>query len=183
MQGIRNTVIGTVVGGLLLAFILWVLDLLKPGLRAIWNILQTLVGLLATTIEVPVWLALLVAASLGALSLAILKLRAERKTLLTPGSVVPAEGDGSSTISLDGLKESDRSMLSVLFAADGDRVDVPALAEITSSSKLEVESAMERLAKRGFVDVHYNYVYGTSWTLTPEGRDKLLSLRGSQVSQ
>lgn len=74
----------------------------------------------------------------------------------------------------DDLSEEDLKALRVMIQASGERVFPQQLAEAIGVHPERAKHIMEKLEGRRFLNVSYNYLHGTSWLLSRNGRAELV---------
>jgi hypothetical protein len=62
----------------------------------------------------------------------------------------------------------------VFAETDGGRFNIVEMSYMVPVPKLRIEAALDALNKNGLVKVYRNYLDGTSYSLTSDGRDFLI---------
>ena len=160
---IRNGIVATVVGGLLLSLLLNVINVAPFIWDWITSALSSLVGLLFETLAIPVWLLLLLVAA------AILVVKYERKERVMPAAETLNEPGGDDEEHVE-FSDLEIQVLEALVAQDGGRLYIHEISDRTRASNIRVQRAIETLGERGLVAVNHNYLDGPGFYLTSTGR-------------
>jgi hypothetical protein len=172
-QPIKNGLIVTVGGGLVLALILWAVGrigaawgLVRDGLIAIW---QWLTG----SVPLPVWLVLVGLLYVTAVTLLLTKRRGA-EVAATLGEQPPSRAVERRLI----VRELDRFQKRVMRAmadADGATPTLGELADDVGTSLLRIEQTVEELEALGYLAMIRDVVNGPAVDVTRAGRDYLIA--------
>lgn len=174
---IRNAVIATIIGGLILSFILWLLGFLPN----VWEWIKTgtvwLCGAITSELSVPVWLlGLLLVFSfplLWRVGVKILSIVVPRKEQ----TMQTATGNADVPVGIrDQLSENELLALRALTDADGGPPYLDDVSRAIGQNQLRAEQVLDLLVKKGLVRYSSNYAYGTSYYLSDQGRDLAIEL-------
>lgn len=176
---LRNPIVGTVVGGLILSFLVWLVRILFPPLWGwIKDIAIVLVGFFTTGITLPIWL--VCGLSFGWVLLIVTRRsrpKSRHPAMPTQDLHGPAtEAQKPVEVWPPVLNEFERKIIAILASEDGERLTSKQLASQISTSNLRVEQALESLMSKGLVDRSRNYAYGDFYFLSPSGRDLAIQL-------
>ncbi len=171
---LKHPIVATVVGGLLLSLIFWLVGFfptlwlwIKTSLIYIWE-------LFTLTLSTPVWLILL----LVIVGLPIYW-RIGVKTL---SHIFPSnrqnneETDSIVSHEPEQLTENEYLVLRALASANGGSLRIDSIANNINQNQLRTEQAIESLVNHDYVKRSLNYVYGTSYRLSSYGRDIAIEL-------
>lgn len=167
-MGFRSTVIAGVLSTLIAAFISWLLGFwptvwswswLSAAKAAFWSAVTYSVPVPAG-IVVPVVIVLIYP-----LALNLFRARVSTAALTTEHSLSRAEQAPLV------LSENELKVVRLLAAVDGQWVGQSDIASEVRLSQLLTEQALEKLFERGFLRDRHNYLHGTSFRLSSEGRD------------
>ncbi len=165
---IRNSIIGVVVGGAILAGLLWLWGFASLVLRAVAGLSGWLAGVLGVSLEVPFWLLVLLVAPAAVVASRYFigwKHKSTPRLPATEPEVVDKVESGKN------LTEVEALVFYVLVRGDGVSYDIDDLARMTKSNRLRTTAALERLQERDLVTYTYGPFEGTQYTLTRKGRD------------
>ena len=164
---IRNGVISTVVGGVILA----VLGQIWPPARAL---LKWMVGLLVAVVPLPAWLL-----GLLILATALFVRWATRGPRASPPLPQPDAIDTSTPTLVFNtpVEPIERQILERLVKADGGGVSPNALVRATGAQRLRLEAELERLQASNIVEMLDDPDEGTTEVfLTPRGKQYAIQL-------
>jgi hypothetical protein len=176
----RATVIAGVLSTLLAAVLTWLFGFWS----AIWALTVSsakwLWDTLWLTVHVP--LGLIFIFFLASLVL-VLRRKTDSSIQVTSGPVrysskaVPTGilGAVSSAAEPDVLSTKELTLLRTLAAADGREIAFDALAQNSHMSKLAAEQTVDHLISRGYLRDRRDILYGSMISLSPAGRDYVLS--------
>jgi hypothetical protein len=178
---IRNGLIVTVVGGLLIPLILSLVGKLGAAWTWFLGVPATVWGGLTRSVAVPVWILipLCLAALVTVARILIQRFLPPLETEpVTSDAVEPPQvavqapvSDGDKLASLDQLE---RKIFYCLARADGASLGLENFQMTVQATRLRIGKALEHLEELGFVRAHPNIMHGTQYGLTREGRDLLL---------
>jgi hypothetical protein len=175
---LRNTIIGTVVGGLILSFVLWLVGFLPAVWAWLVNIFKTIWGWVTADLATPVWLlSMLIIFSLPVLW---------RIGLKTVSFIIPAKENEITSTSVNGepvpqniasqLSENELLVLRALAAEDGGSAHLDTIASRIRQNQLRTEQTLDSLLRKGLIHDSFNYIYDTSYYLSDRGRDLVIEL-------
>jgi DNA-binding MarR family transcriptional regulator len=160
-QSVRDGIIATVVGGLILALVLafWsaARHIVVRAAEATWSVLWRTVG-------VPLWVVLALGLFAAVLTARWAAARANAPPL-TRRSGLPSAGQ---------LSEQHWAILSILIRADGQPHSVEDLRGELGISQLRLEALLDELGALGIVAPQHHTVFGAHVILTRRGRDFLI---------
>lgn len=164
--GFRATVVAGVLSTLIAAFVTWLLGFWS----AAWAWFSATVATIAST----VWsvVAYAVPVPLGVLALLSLVLtyyffRKPTKVSVSATETSSVQTEQEATT----LSENELRVVRLLATADGQWAKLDEIAADIRLSRLVTEQALEKLFKKGFLRDSHNYLHGTSFRLSSEGRD------------
>ncbi|MFN7863378.1 MAG: hypothetical protein ACK5N7_08680, partial [Curvibacter sp.] len=164
--GFRATVVAGVLSTLIAAFVTWLLGF-GP---AAWAWFSATVATIASA----VWsvVAYVVPVPLGVLALLGLVLTYYFARKLPKVSVSKTETSTVQTLQkATTLSENELKVVRLLAAADGQWAKLDEIAAAILLSRLLTEQALEKLFEKGFLLDRHNYLHGTSFRLSSEGRN------------
>lgn len=157
----------TVIGGTILTGISWAFG----KLPALWNFV------VAVATGVWAFLSYRIGVPLGLLALGLLALAIAGSRLLLRhqgiGVRAASSGRGSEWSDPDGLRlsETERRVVEVLAALDGQYAQIDHISDTLRLPRLLVEQALENLHSKDLLYINLNYVSGASCRLSAKGRD------------
>lgn len=175
---LRNTIIGTVIGGLILSIILWLIGFLPTVWRWFIHSLITIWDWVTIDLTIPTWL-LSILIILALPTLWRIWLRIVSYTIpIEESEITSAPADEKPLpISISAqLSQNELSALRVLADVDGRYLYLPKVADGIKQNQLRTQQALDSLISKGFVYDSLNYVHGTSYGLSEKGRDLVIEL-------
>lgn len=165
-MGFRSTVVAGVLSTLIAAFISWLLGFwptvwswLSAAMASFWSAVTYTVpvpaGILAPVVIVLIY------------PLALVLFRARESTALATTEHSLAQAEQAPLV----LSENELKVVRLLAAVDGQWIGLSDIASQIRLSQLLTEQALEKLFARGFLRDSHNYLHGTSFRLSSEGRD------------
>lgn len=174
---IRNSVIATVVGGLILSFILWLIGYLPAVWGWIKKATSWLWGAVTSDMSVPIWLlTFLIVFSIPVLW---------RISIRTLSMVLPAKSQTYGSIAInetstkeakDQYSQNEQLILKALASANGGPLYLEAISRIINQNQLRTEQTLDLLMKKDLVQENLNYIHGASYYLSDRGRDIAIEL-------
>lgn len=164
--GFRATVVAGVLSTLIAAFATWLLGF-WPAAWAWFSataatIASTVWSLVAYVVPVPLG----VLAPLGlVLTYYFVRKVPKVSASTTETSTVQTQQEATT------LSENELKVVRLLAAADGQWAKLNEIAADIRLSRLLTEQALEKLFEKGFIRDSHNYLHGTSFRLSSEGRD------------
>ncbi len=165
---IRNSIIGVVVGSVVLAILEWLWGFASLVLRAVAGFSGWLAGVLGVSLEIPVWLLMLTVAPAAVVASRYFigsKHKSTPRLPATDPEVADKVERGTN------LTEVEALVFFVLVRGDGASYNVDELVRITESNRLRTTAALERLQERDLVTDIHDPFEGTQYMLTRRGRD------------
>ena len=169
---VRNGIIATTVGGLLVALILWIAGFVGIVWRGLGSAISWLWHHLTASISLPTWL--VIVALVYAVGVTV-RLRKRRTPPSLPSVEQPSSLRGGAHVA---PRELDRLQVKVMRAmanADGATQTIDELADDLGMSRLRVEQALEELEGMGYLEVVRDVVNGPAVDVTRAGRDYLIA--------
>ena len=168
---LRNTIIGTVVGGLLVSLILWLVGFLPT----VWNwIAKAIVifwGWLTSNASIPIWLVLITMVLI--LPTFIRIYHYYRQNTQTPQTNTNVQDEIEPE---EQFNELEMKVLHVLSRADGERITVHDVSKRAKESQIRAKHALDTLNEKGLLQLSFNYMYGTGYFLNRHGRELVIDL-------
>lgn len=178
---LEHPIISAVIAGLILSSLGLVTGVLETAWAWLMDSAIQLFSFLATSVEVPLWILLII--SIPLLSLLIRGSIWLFKKLLDTDSAVR----GSNIENLSAapeevtLTEDEYSILRLLVQKDGAPAEYSDFKYQLQIPKLRAQQMLESLIGLGFVKVHDDWVRGTQIYLTREGRDFVIGNKYSRT--
>jgi hypothetical protein len=167
---LRNSILATVIGGLILSFILWLIGLLPAILDRLWAIFRKFGGFIAGEASIPTWLlGLLVILAFSGAMVFLKRIFPTRKMELQKESSISLKQKVE-------LSELERKVLLVLARADGDAIYLDSISRSVGENRLRTTKALESLFDKKLISDRHNAIYGTSFVLSRSGRDLVIDL-------
>ena len=161
----KLTVISGVISTLLAAFFTWLFGFWPT----VWNLITDagawVWGALTYADPVPISVLAALMICLLYLSYRLRLVLAEKKESVESSSTAPRM-QGQSKMS-----ENEFVVVKALAAADGGWLGIEHISSRIQASRLVTEQAVERLLVRKLLLESHNYIHGSSFRLSPEGRD------------
>lgn len=161
----KLTVVSGVISTLLASFFTWlfgfwptVWDLITDAASWVWQALTY-----AASVPISVLAVLLIC--LLYLSYRLRLVLAENEESVASSSTAPRMRGQSE------MSENEFAVVKVLAAADGRWLGIEHISSRIQASRLVTEQAVERLLVRKLLLESHNYIHGSSFRLSPEGRD------------
>jgi|AntAceMinimDraft_16_1070373.scaffolds.fasta_scaffold09654_4 DNA-binding transcriptional ArsR family regulator len=170
---LRSTIIGTVVGSLLVSLVLWLVGFLPAVCRWLIRIIAGIWSWLGSSVGVPGWLVI-------------------AAVLLMAGTFIrfyqyfrSKEHRGQNTVENDtyeasqleeALNELETKILHVISQADGERMTVDDISQRSGESHIRAQHALDTLNEKGLLELSYNYIDGTGYFLNRNGRQLVIEL-------
>ena len=162
-SNLRTTVIGTVVGGLILAA---VLALVPKALAGVVWASKLIYGFLWFQLKIPTWVILFI------LLITVLLLRILARVWLHSTPVgTSSEASPEPLPAPDPFSKLELSIISTLVRGDGKYLSRSEIAQSIRSSVLLTEQAMDSLDRRNMLMTTGHYMGYTIYRLSPQGRD------------
>lgn len=164
----KLTVISGVVSTLIASFLTWlfgfwttVWDLLTDAAASVWQ---------ALTYAAPVPISVL-----AALIICLMYLSNRLRLALTQeeGSVATSSASPLMRDQTE-MSENELRVLNELAAADGRSLDIGQISSRIKKPHLVTEQVLEKLLSRKMLFESLNYIHGSSYRLSPEGRDYVI---------
>ncbi len=174
---IRNSVIATVIGGLILSGILWLIGYLPVVWQWIKKVISWLWEVITTDALVPIWLfAFFVVCSIPALW----KIGARiLSRLLSAGPHISADvtiNEATINTAKHQYSQNEHLVLKALASANGGPLYIEAISRKIEQNQLRTEQTLDLLVKKGLVEASLNFIHGTSYYLSYRGRDIAIEL-------
>ncbi len=170
---IRNGLIVTVGGGLLLALILWAVGKIGAAWRGVLGALGAAWQWLTGSVPLPTWLVLV--GLLYTVTVTLLLMR-RRRAAVAPSSIEQPSPSPAVERPLI-ARELDRLQKQVMRAmadADGGTPTLDELADDAGTSLLRVEQTVEKLEGLGYLEIIRHVTHGPVVDVTRAGRDYLI---------
>ncbi|GEM_PF-6480109 len=180
-KGLRHNIVGNVVGGLVLAFVLWILRALFPPML-LWakGVFVTAIDFFVSVHAFPLWFVFVLSVGwfLFMVTKGPLPKWSKPEAPVPRSSELGSEGKQQFHPQLPQLNEFETNIIAVLASADGVKLtDQEIINSLQiSTNHLRISQALESLIGKGLVRVARNYVYGNSYLLSPNGRDLAIYL-------
>ena len=182
-HGLRNAIIATVAGGLILSFVSWLLGFLPTVWAWIESLAEAAWNFVIADSHTPVWLLLVVIGFAIPTVLKFVMQRFNRRSATEPSRfsdsidnrAMHADGSTKQTTKPE-FSELEGSILRVLAAVDGRSLRLDSIADRIKSNRLRTKQALESLVEKDLVEEAHNYVHGTSYYLSAYGRDLVIDL-------
>jgi len=175
---IRNGIIATVLGGLLLTGILKLFGVVGTVLRFTFSTIRNIPGILTTRLAIPVWLLALILSF--AVILAFRRIRTTLMDLVDESSTTPVPYTAAEPepavqeqpeLQLDELQAK---IMAIYAVQDGGNFAQQQLSKRCETNMLRTSKAIDGLVALGLLGEAHDYIYGISYVLTRGGRDFLI---------
>ena len=153
--GFKSTVIAGVISTLLASFFTWLFGF-WPAVWA-WQ---------ALTYSAPVPISVL-----AALLICLICLSYRLRSVLVQDEQTASSSIAPLVHCQSQMSEKELDVVKVLAAADGRWLGIEHISSRIQASRLVTEQAVERLLVRKILLESHNYIHGSSFRLSPEGRD------------
>lgn len=165
---LKNQIIGTVVGGLILSVILWffpgIWEWCTGAAKWFWDLLTIRVSLPAGVLIVAACLAAALLLRFRNLTKALEQSRDSSEVMIHQDEPANAERDPD-------LNDLEIRLLSIFAKADGRTLSTEFLPQQMGLNRLRTEKVLQGLYGHHLIDIRQNYIHGTRFHLTPRGRD------------
>ncbi|MDP1770113.1 MAG: hypothetical protein Q8L74_15105 [Nitrospirota bacterium] len=170
-SGLRNQILGTVIGGVILTALGWIMGIFPT----IWGWIVLAVSifwfLVKTEIPIPIGLLFLLSASILWQAYKFLQpSEKSRAALGVPTAVLNAP------IQSRPLSSLEDKVLRAFARSDGRTFQMDSLVHMVGEKNLLVDQALDSLQSRSYIGVTHNYIHGTYYSLTAKGRDVVIRL-------
>jgi hypothetical protein len=161
----KSSVISGVLSTLIAAFIIWLSGFWSTAWNALAELISTTWMLLVYPIEIPIGI-------LAPLAL-YLTYRIFHLYYCQVGSdeLAVEEPHFQSTSLNANLSENEIALLRLLAAVDGRWIGIEHISSQLMKSKLVTEQTLERALNNGLIFESKNYIHGSTFRLSPQGRD------------
>lgn len=156
----------TVVGGLILSFILWFVGYLPTVWEGLKKLVSWFWGMSVFSIVIPAWL-------LGLLLVGCLPVLWRIGLRIVSSFVPDAVAPSNNKIQ---LSDNENVVLKALASVNGGPVTIEVIAHTIKQNQLRTEQAIDLLIRKDFVQSSHNIIYGTSYYLSDHGRNFVIEL-------
>lgn len=168
---LRNQILATVIGGVILAALGWVGGVLPTIGNWIVLAVSTIWFLIKAEVPIPIGFLILLAVPMLWCGYKFLQ-SSEKSRAASDVPVVAL----NTAIQAQPMSPLEDKVLRAFVRLDGRRLQMNDLVHLVREKKLLIDQALDSLRSRGYIDVTHNYVHGTYYFLTTKGRDVVIRL-------
>ena len=165
---LRNGIIATVVGGIIIAVLQWLYGFLGVVFKLIKSSPLFIRDSMLHKVYLPVWTLILIS------TFALIPIISIIRRLITKDKTINSSSNEPKLISYHDLDQLQKDILRQLTAADGKALGIDDLYYNLQVNRLRIGDAIERMEEHGLITSQHHVLYGIKFGLTRGGRDVLM---------